>query len=145
MSDIETEQRDELLRRAAVLRDARLLLQQLDAGADPNAPDHHGKTALTLAVIHCAVDIVDLLLNRGADPNAADAVGNTPLHYAAYDMARRMMRSLIDAGADTCARNIDGVTPRDKARIGYGLCLDELRRRPAQRDTNSGPAAPRPS
>ncbi len=55
------------------------------AGADLNATDPDGTTALTLAVINAHYDLAALLLDLGANPNVADATGMTPL-YAAVDM-----------------------------------------------------------
>jgi ankyrin repeat protein len=57
----------------------------LQAGADPNAVDPDGTTALTLAVINAHYDLAALLLELGADPNVGDSTGMTPL-YAAVDM-----------------------------------------------------------
>lgn len=53
----------------------------LDAGAEVNAADRHGKTPL-IDVMGCRMDcseIVKYLLERGADPNAKTADGYTPL------------------------------------------------------------------
>lgn len=55
------------------------------AGADLNAVDPDGTTALTLAIINAHYDLAALLLESGADPNVADSSGMTPL-YAAVDM-----------------------------------------------------------
>ena len=55
------------------------------AGADLNATDPDGTTALTLAVINAHYDLAALLLDLGANPNVADTTGMTPL-YAAVDM-----------------------------------------------------------
>jgi ankyrin repeat protein len=55
------------------------------AGADLNATDPDGTTALTLAIINAHYDVAALLLESGADPNVADSAGMTPL-YAAIDM-----------------------------------------------------------
>jgi len=55
------------------------------AGADVNATDPDGATALALAVINGHADVAALLLEKGADPNVADRTGMTPL-YAAVDL-----------------------------------------------------------
>jgi ankyrin repeat protein len=55
------------------------------AGAELDATDPDGTTALTLAVINSHYDLAALLLDLGANPNVADATGMTPL-YAAVDM-----------------------------------------------------------
>jgi len=70
----------------AARQDARDALTALAAaGADLDATDPDGTTALTLAVINAHYDAAALLLEKGADPNVADARGMTPL-YAAVDM-----------------------------------------------------------
>ncbi len=56
-----------------------------DTGADLNAVDPDGTTALTLAIINGHFDTAVALLEKGADPNGADRNGMTPL-YAAVDM-----------------------------------------------------------
>jgi uncharacterized protein len=55
------------------------------AGADLNATDPDGTTALTLAVINAHYELAAQLLDAGANPNVADVTGMTPL-YAAVDM-----------------------------------------------------------
>jgi ankyrin repeat protein len=55
------------------------------AGADLDATDPDGTTALTLAVINAHYELAAQLLDAGANPNVADATGMTPL-YAAVDM-----------------------------------------------------------
>ena len=53
----------------------------LDHGADPNARDNKGFTALHRAAEIGEVQIVRLLLERGAFPHP-DAAGHTPLSLA---------------------------------------------------------------
>lgn len=56
-----------------------------DAGADLDAADPDGTTAMGFAIINAHYDLADVLLRRGADPNLSDVAGMTPL-YAAVDM-----------------------------------------------------------
>jgi ankyrin repeat protein len=56
-----------------------------DAGADLNAADPDGTTALNIAVINAHYDVAALLIEKGASLSLADAAGMTPL-YAAVDM-----------------------------------------------------------
>jgi ankyrin repeat protein len=60
-----------------------LLAELLDAGAEVDAFDRYGTTALAGAVFGGHADTVELLLARGADPNAARWEGHTAVTYAA--------------------------------------------------------------
>jgi uncharacterized protein len=55
------------------------------AGADINATNPNGFSAILLAIINSHYDVAAFLLDQGADVNIADEVGRTPL-YAAVDM-----------------------------------------------------------
>jgi ankyrin repeat protein len=56
-----------------------------DAGADLNAADPDGTTALNIAVINAHYDVAASLIEKGANLSLGDAAGMTPL-YAAIDM-----------------------------------------------------------
>jgi ankyrin repeat protein len=56
------------------------------AGADLNAVDPDGTTALVLAIMNSHYDTANALLEAGADPNVADKAGMAAL-YAAVDMS----------------------------------------------------------
>jgi ankyrin repeat protein len=58
----------------------------LDRGADVNAVDPDGATALVLAIINYHYDFASMLLEYKADPNLADSTGMAAL-YAAVDMS----------------------------------------------------------
>lgn len=63
----------------AALEAARLLLA---AGADPDARQHGGYTALHSAAQHGSIPLVDLLLDAGADPGAATDEGRRAVDFA---------------------------------------------------------------
>jgi ankyrin repeat protein len=86
LSDYENPQ--EQVDRAEVVR---LLLA---AGADVNARDAEGNTALLFC--HMNLELASLLLRAGADPNVRNHGGDTPLHLAGSD---EMQRLLIEHGA----------------------------------------------
>ena len=56
-----------------------------ESGANLNATDPDGTTALLVAIINAHYDAAAVLLDMGADPNIGDVAGMTPL-YAAVDM-----------------------------------------------------------
>jgi ankyrin repeat protein len=58
---------------------AKLLIEK---GANVNAKDSDGQTALHMAVLHNRPEMVELLLGNKADVNVADKSGKTPLNYA---------------------------------------------------------------
>jgi ankyrin repeat protein len=55
----------------------------VDNGADVNARDEDGATALELAVSGGHWEVVKWLLDKGADVNTRDRFGKTPLTMAA--------------------------------------------------------------
>jgi uncharacterized protein len=56
-----------------------------EAGADLNAVDPDGTTALNIAIINAHYDVAALLVDKGAGLDVGDAAGMTPL-YAVVDM-----------------------------------------------------------
>jgi ankyrin repeat protein len=56
-----------------------------EAGANLDATDPDGTTALNIAIINTHYEVAMLLVEKGANPNIGDAAGMTPL-YAAVDM-----------------------------------------------------------
>lgn len=60
----------------------------LDAGAQVNAEDNRGRTALMIAAERGHADIVKLLLARGADPKHTDRQGKTARDLAANETVK---------------------------------------------------------
>jgi hypothetical protein len=96
------------LMRAAAGADTKSMRAALAAGADIDAQDSSGWTALIYAAAASSSESVQLLLNSHADPNHKSFGGDTPLHASA--MNRQFDQDLFRAGGDVNARNSEGVT-----------------------------------
>lgn len=94
---------------------AELIKRLLDAGADIEARDCEGQTALHYAAVVSARGQIELLLSAGAETNATDEDGNTPLMLAVAHGDISNTERLIAAGADIEARDKDGYTASDLA------------------------------
>jgi ankyrin repeat protein len=72
----------------------------VQTGAEVNAADALGETALMNAAKFGQVESVKALLQSGADPNAKHGSGLTALAIAALDGHPKVFASLVEAGAD---------------------------------------------
>jgi len=83
-----------------------------EKGADVNADDNTGQTALMQAAWFGHADVVRVLAEKGADLNAKESKGgSTALMMAFGDRPHaNTVRVLIEKGADINARNKDGLT-----------------------------------
>jgi ankyrin repeat protein len=114
---------DDLLE-AAKAGDAARVKSLLAAGADCNARDAEGATALMLAAHAGKLDVVRALVEAGADVNATDERGWTALAKSVHnpDLDRGfadVAECLIDAGANVEAPIGYGIRPLMLA-AGYG-------------------------
>ena len=98
---------------AAAAREADVEAVQalLAGGADVNAPDDAGTSALLWATYNASADLVSVLLAAGADPNASSQFDVTPLLQAARNGDAATTRILLDAGADAARAVREGETP----------------------------------
>lgn len=109
------------LLKAVVEADPGEISQLLEAGADINAPDSHGRTPLMLATYSGNESIAGLLIARGADVNALDIQRYDMLTIAAVANDVALVRFAIGAGADTAAVTspYDGTALIAAAHLGH--------------------------
>lgn len=82
----------------------------LASGADPNAQNAQGHTALTSCNTHTSV--MKALLNAGADPNIKAFWGHTALMYALMRRDLKQTLLLLNHGADPDITTTQGYTTR---------------------------------
>ncbi len=108
------------LHRAAAAGDLDGLRSALGAGADPNARDGRGRTALMVAVDEGYTLLVPPLLAAGADLDVRAPDGATALFIAAVHRHSEIIAQLMEMGADISIIGPRGNTAVDVARLGYG-------------------------
>ncbi|MES2458975.1 MAG: ankyrin repeat domain-containing protein, partial [Armatimonadota bacterium] len=79
----------------------------LEKGADVNARDSRGRTALMGAL---SIEVGMALIDKGAKINVVDDAGTTPLMMAAHWRRIELVQFLIDRGADVNAQDEMGKT-----------------------------------
>jgi ankyrin repeat protein len=118
---------------------AGLLLRK---GADADARDKSGRTALWYAANSENTGFITLLLEHGADVNARDNEGRTPLMHAADLCFTWDVRALLNAGADPTIQDKHGRTALEPQPVSAGdpkcatvrrMIEDSVHSRPAQR------------
>ena len=98
----------ELLREASEIGNVTVVRRVLAEGANVDAGDHIGRTALLWAVEESCEEVVRVLLEAGAAPNKRDnIILQTALHNATSVPIARL---LLEAGADPSLRDITGRT-----------------------------------
>ena len=82
----------------------------LKKGADVNASDKYGDTALMVAAINGQLDVVKCLVELGADLEAKDGAGRTALMMVANWGKLDVVKCLAECGADLEAKDMHGRT-----------------------------------
>ncbi len=98
---------------AAARGDLEAVRSLLREGADVNAPQGDGMTALHWAAERDDAGLADVLLYAGARVDAGTRIGHyTPLHLAARGAGTTVVKRLLDAGSDPNATTTNsGATP----------------------------------
>ena len=87
----------------------------VSAGADMDAVDSDGRSPLHTAAEHGPLQLVQALLAAGASPHAVDSGGRTPMHIAAEGGAFDMVQALLATGGSPHALDHAGRTPMHAA------------------------------
>ena len=101
----------------------------LEAGADLEAKDRDGRTALILAAGNGHAETVRALLEKGANPSARDKAGRTAFDWAMFSSIREKQRSAILAALPKPPRfrlYVDAVWLADNLTSSCFLSRDEL-------------------
>lgn len=95
---------------AAAKGDTEVVLEILEDGADINATDHQGVTAVMAATQKNNIDTVKALIEQGADINIRNNNMDNVLLYAGAEGLLEIVKLAVQAGADTTITNRFGGT-----------------------------------
>ncbi len=95
---------------AAENNDMATLRSLIAAGADLEARDDQGRTALLIATHRNAIAAAAALIDAGADVNARDHIGDSAFLYAGAEGRLEILRLTLKAGADLASTNRYGGT-----------------------------------
>jgi ankyrin repeat protein len=87
----------------------------IEGGADVNAADNFGITALQGAAMIGDVEVARVLVEKGADVNLQSLAGYTALHVAALSGKAEFVQFLLDKGANRELKDHDQLTPAERA------------------------------
>jgi ankyrin repeat protein len=99
-SNAQSQELDNKLIEAAKIGDVGGVTTWIKEGANVNAKDLFGNTALLCALQSGNIPCVDFILTKGADVNAIGVYGYTPLIYSASHGYTNIVRVLIENKAE---------------------------------------------
>ena len=125
--------------------DAAAVERLVGGGADVNARQSDGATALSWAAMRSNTEIARTLLDAGADPDLANELGVGPLTLAIENGATDLVELLLERGADPSQARENGETPlMTAARLGQTDVVGKLLERgadPNARESKFGQTA----
>jgi ankyrin repeat protein len=102
---------EDAIHKAAYHGELQKVRDLLQKGANPDARDSFGGTALHAAMFQKNMEVVKVLLDHGCDINAqGTGNGYTPLHDAVWADNGEAVNLLLDKGAKTNLKGKDGLT-----------------------------------
>jgi hypothetical protein len=131
-----------LLRNVVKCGDVDAVKALLRSGADVDAQNMYGFTAVHFAVLHGNVDVLEALIAAGADVDVKDVLGYTPLHSAADFGLFDCVKALVHSGAAMDVHDRHGDTALDYfwnscyREYSRTACMDLLTS-PSMRRTNT--------
>jgi len=98
-----------------MLHSVEKLIEAIAQGADVDALDREGRTALFYAARDGDLEVAEELIRHGANVNARDKNESTPLHFAANSYRTGVADVLIKHGAKIDAQDVHGNPPLFRA------------------------------
>jgi hypothetical protein len=111
---------------AASSGDTAAAARLLGQGADVDAKNNQGDTALLLAVKSGRIDTAKLLIEKGANIETKNNVGETALIAACTAGHAEIAQLLVEKGAATDTRDDGGATPLMYAGLGGNTAIIDL-------------------
>ncbi len=129
---------------AASLGSAEQIVSLLQRGADPNARDSRGWTALHYAARSGEPSAIRLLLSEGSNINARSREQETPLLIAVREADSRVVALLLQGGADVSYADLQLKRPVHWAGLNSDLSVLQLLLRSGADPNAQGPNAQTP-
>jgi len=115
-----------ITRHTQVLVNTDIVKLLVQSGADLNATNECGITALMLACVQRTHSIVSILIRAGANLDIADTNKYTALMHATFETNEAVVKDLLDSGADIHATDNNGKTALDISNIRKQLNIIRL-------------------